>query len=209
MAHYEEIDQLPLIGGSAALDFVNTMVSRHGRLGPDLLASYDDLLTFFERTLKARWEVIEHLTITAKRDAPAAERTLNYGRKIREAIGSVFDNLAQGHDPNPAKLEKLVRAAKRSWDCRQLAHLESNYRWVWSVTDDLSLPVNAVAATALELLLDGGLHARIRACPGSNCGWLFVDTSKNGRRKWCSEADCGAVARMKRHRQRNPSALDT
>lgn len=209
MAPYEEIDDLPLIGGSAALDFVNTTVSRRGRLGPDLLASYEDLLTFFERSFKARWEVIERLTITAERDAPAAERTLNYGLKMRDAIGSVFDNLAQGLEPHPTDLDKLVRATKGSWECRELAHLESSYRWVWSVTDDLSLPVNAVAETALELLLNGDLHARIRACPGSNCGWLFVDTSKNGRRKWCSEADCGAAARMKRHRQRNPSALDT
>ncbi|MCV4932572.1 CGNR zinc finger domain-containing protein, partial [Escherichia coli] len=41
---------------------------------------------------------------------------------------------------------------------------------------------------------------RIRECPGRNCGWLFLDTSRNGQRRWCSEAECGTPARVARHR---------
>ncbi|MGH2486180.1 MAG: CGNR zinc finger domain-containing protein [Ktedonobacterales bacterium] len=26
----------------------------------------------------------------------------------------------------------------------------------------------------------------MRECPGPRCGWLFLDTSKNGARRWCS-----------------------
>ena len=32
-------------------------------------------------------------------------------------------------------------------------------------------------------------RARLRACP--NCGWLFLDNSRNGSRIWCDMAVCG------------------
>lgn len=205
MASYEQIDQLPLVGGNPALDFVNTVVSRTGRVGPDLLHRYEDLLVFFERAFEVKPEIVEHLSGTAESNVPAARLAMSYGLKIRDSIGRVFDDLAMAREPDPAKLDDVVQAAKRSYGCRELVHVADGYRWAWCVTGDLALPVDAVASAAVELLLHGDRHARIRACPGSNCGWLFVDTSKNGRRKWCSEADCGASARMKRHRLGKPA----
>lgn len=48
---------------------------------------------------------------------------------------------------------------------------------------------------------------RLRECQDSGCGWLFLDRSKNGSRRWCSSGDCGNRARAKRHYQRlHPSA---
>jgi predicted RNA-binding Zn ribbon-like protein len=44
-------------------------------------------------------------------------------------------------------------------------------------------------------------HRRgVRECPGPNCGWLFLDTSKAGRRRWCSDESCGSRSRVKRFR---------
>jgi len=34
------------------------------------------------------------------------------------------------------------------------------------------------------------------------CGWLFVDTSKNRRRRWCDINDCGNRAKQRRYQQR-------
>jgi predicted RNA-binding Zn ribbon-like protein len=31
------------------------------------------------------------------------------------------------------------------------------------------------------------------------CGWLFVDESRNGSRRWCSMKDCGNRAKARRH----------
>jgi len=43
---------------------------------------------------------------------------------------------------------------------------------------------------------------RLRECQDDDCGWLFLDGTKNGSRRWCSSADCGNRARAKRHYQR-------
>lgn len=56
------------------------------------------------------------------------------------------------------------------------------------------------AASALADLLTHGDPARVRACPGLDCGWLFLDTS--GRRRWCQMAVCGNRAKQAAYAER-------
>jgi predicted RNA-binding Zn ribbon-like protein len=47
---------------------------------------------------------------------------------------------------------------------------------------------------------------RTRICPGARCGWLFIDHSKGGQRRWCDMATCGNAAKSRRHYQRKRQA---
>jgi predicted RNA-binding Zn ribbon-like protein len=40
---------------------------------------------------------------------------------------------------------------------------------------------------------------RLRHCLNDQCGWLFMDDSKNGSRRWCSMRSCGNRAKAQRH----------
>jgi predicted RNA-binding Zn ribbon-like protein len=40
---------------------------------------------------------------------------------------------------------------------------------------------------------------RLRICDGNDCSWLFLDSSKGGRRRWCDMATCGNVSKARRH----------
>ncbi|MCG8559122.1 MAG: CGNR zinc finger domain-containing protein [Hyphomicrobiales bacterium] len=70
--------------------------------------------------------------------------------------------------------------------------------------DDLSRqPVlGLIAISALSVLSDGREHDRIKTCPGADCGWMFIDETKNGRRKWCQMEICGNRAKAARHYRR-------
>ena len=69
-------------------------------------------------------------------------------------------------------------------------------RWTWE--PDLRLPRWLVAQSAIELATSGSL-GRVKACASQDgCQYLFVDTSKNGSRRWCSMTDCGNQAKSKR-----------
>lgn len=57
----------------------------------------------------------------------------------------------------------------------------------------------AVAISALSLLQPERL-TRLRIC--GNCGWLFVDRSRNGSRIWCDMAVCGNRRKAARHYNR-------
>jgi predicted RNA-binding Zn ribbon-like protein len=61
----------------------------------------------------------------------------------------------------------------------------------------LDLPLDLVVFESLGLLAE--LDAdRTRACRGDQCGWLFIDSSKSGRRVWCDMATCGNTAKSRR-----------
>jgi predicted RNA-binding Zn ribbon-like protein len=57
-----------------------------------------------------------------------------------------------------------------------------------------------VIYSAYELLLADKLN-RIKEC--TNCGWLFLDTTKNGTRRWCSMNTCGSIVKAKEWYHRN------
>lgn len=56
-----------------------------------------------------------------------------------------------------------------------------------------------VTASALSILADPRELARVKLCPGHDCGWLFLDETKNARRKWCLMEVCGNRAKSSRH----------
>ncbi len=71
----------------------------------------------------------------------------------------------------------------------------------WSIAPDAGLerPVLELAREAADLLARTDMR-RVKACPGSHCGWLFLDPS--GRRRWCSMEVCGNRAKARRHAER-------
>lgn len=63
-------------------------------------------------------------------------------------------------------------------------------------------PLHAAALAVVDLL---GRPERdtVRACPGEECGWLFLDP--RGRRVWCSMAVCGNRVKVRAHAARKRS----
>jgi len=45
-------------------------------------------------------------------------------------------------------------------------------------------------------------RARLRLCGNERCGWVFVDRSANGRRRWCDPRACGNRMKVRRFRAR-------
>lgn len=56
-----------------------------------------------------------------------------------------------------------------------------------------------LAVSALAILTDRRERYRLKICPGDDCGWIFIDETKNGRRIWCSMETCGNRSKAARH----------
>jgi len=84
----------------------------------------------------------------------------------------------------------------------QVIPTDAGFTWVWAeggrALDCMLWPV---ARSAADLLTAGELPA-IRQCQGSQCGWLFLDTSRNRTRVWCDMRVCGNRAKARRHHAR-------
>lgn len=69
-----------------------------------------------------------------------------------------------------------------------------------SVHPFATLAAIALASAHLVADVDPG---RLRRCTNQTCRLWFVDTSKGGRRRWCSMARCGNRAKSARFRARH------
>jgi predicted RNA-binding Zn ribbon-like protein len=59
--------------------------------------------------------------------------------------------------------------------------------------------LSLIAISALSILSDTREMDRVKTCPGIDCGWKFIDETKNARRKWCSMELCGNRAKASRN----------
>ncbi|HEY5195827.1 MAG TPA: CGNR zinc finger domain-containing protein [Solirubrobacteraceae bacterium] len=61
--------------------------------------------------------------------------------------------------------------------------------------------IGVLLATAAFAMIDGS-WARLKICPGEDCGWAFYDHSRNQAGRWCSMAVCGGRAKARAHYRR-------
>ncbi|CAM5588076.1 hypothetical protein SBADM41S_06292 [Streptomyces badius] len=71
-----------------------------------------------------------------------------------------------------------------------------------SAAPDCAGLLAVVARDAVDLLTDPVARAALRRCQGEACHRLYLDTSRGGRRRWCSGEVCGNRERVARHRRR-------
>lgn len=64
--------------------------------------------------------------------------------------------------------------------------------------------LDAATAHSALLLIAGEERRRLKTC--GNCGWLFLDRSKNRSRAWCDMAVCGNRAKARRHYEKRKDA---
>ena len=73
------------------------------------------------------------------------------------------------------------------------------------VETGLAARVRALTAAGLGHVVDGGAGAWLRVCDRPGCGVAFIDTSRNGRRRFCS-VRCANRVNVAIHRQRRRAA---
>jgi predicted RNA-binding Zn ribbon-like protein len=185
-----------LVAGNLALDFVNTVAYR-----PKI--PRDDLRTPAEFR---RWARFAGLPRDRASLRPTGKQ-LETIRALRESLYRLFHALARGASPPPGAMAALNARLATLARKRQLEWVRGKALWTWNAppgdTDRILAPI---LFSALDLLVSG--HSlRLRQCEDETCGWLFLDRSQAGRRRWCSMADCGNRAKARRHYQAHARKL--
>jgi predicted RNA-binding Zn ribbon-like protein len=204
-----------LNGGWLGLDFVNTVPGwlsdpEHeserdwgDRIAGERLVAYGDL---------ALWSRLEDLM-----DEPSADALVRAATADPETAALVVER-AHGFR---ASLYRLFRAAIEEWAPlqedievlnRERAVLVKNevvvrsgaaYGTEWhGRASDLQALLWPPLRSALALLTDPELLARVGRCGGPECGWLFIDVGRGRRRRWCDSRDCGNIVKVRAYRRR-------
>jgi predicted RNA-binding Zn ribbon-like protein len=192
------------VGGRLCLDFINTVGGRAGAtVLRDKLPEYSNLLEWSRQAGIANPTESRNLARRAAAHRQETEATLRRAVLLREALYRIFKAAAEGRRPRVADLDTVSKELRlaRAHEC--LTHTGGAFAWTWqdgeTALDRILWPVSLSAA---DLLTSGDL-SRLRQCGGPECGWMFLDTSRNRSRHWCDMKDCGNRAKVSRFRQRH------
>ncbi|KQS85025.1 hypothetical protein ASG68_24905 [Rhizobium sp. Leaf453] len=200
MTNRKTIGDISLLGGHTALDFVNTVDSRGERWGPDFLNSFSDLVTWARRLDVISQEEQDVLLSRATKSPAEAQTELDQAKKLREVLHRIFLSESDGALVADQDLALLTSVAKRAQSRRSLQQHAGGIRWHEQAAEELDIVAERVAWLAAELLTSKGERRPVRECQGQNCGWLFLDVSRSGYRRWCSDKTCGSHSRVRKFR---------
>jgi len=189
------------IGGELCLDFCNTVGGSREGTPREYMSGYGDLVSWAEQAGLVDETTARNLrkqAMLAPMDgAPVVSRAV----QLRETIYRIFRGAMLGKIPRKADLGLLNSELARA-QCRlRVGPAAEGFAWQWSCEEPgLDLPLGPIARSAADVLVNGAMVSRVRQCKGDNCGWLFLDGSKNHSRCWCDMRDCGNRAKVRRHR---------
>lgn len=215
-----EVGEPSLVGGHPALDLVNTFeraVPPDGGPPRDDLSDGAALLRWTARVGTISDAEAKRVGRAWREDPAAAHAGLTAVRDIRECLHVVLLSAIApeygGVPGEPATVGAALVALHERWStaaARAALVLDPGdpprVRLAYGTVPAMLIP-DRMAEAALDVLQTADL-TRVRRCPPSEggCGWLFLDQSRNGSRRWCRMADCGTAAKSRRLTERRRAA---
>ena len=163
------------------LDFANTRYWRGQAAPTETLNTPADL---------AAW------TKTSKAPSP---KEFEQAISLRETIYRLFDAQSQGKPAASRDIEALNAALAQAPSRKALKRNRGGYEWDVDARSGTALALLAPVLWSAGDLLAGPRLDRVRRCANPECGWLFLDDSRAGKRRWCSMSACGNRAKARRH----------
>ena len=181
---------LPAPAPSLCLDFVNTRYWRGSPQPSDELGDAEALRGWLQRHGAA---------------GDVSPRQFSAALDARESLYRLLRALAEAMPAPPDALAALARQVAAAPPRRELVLTPRQAGWrVPARGSGVAALLAPVWWSAADLVLATD-RLRLRCCANPRCGWLFLDDSKAGTRRWCSMSACGNRAKVQRHAQRQRS----
>jgi predicted RNA-binding Zn ribbon-like protein len=192
------------VAGNLALDFTNLVhnhESKHPEKDPENdLKTYADLIAWCHQA-----GLLSHGQCRQLKKRESAQATADFQRAVglRENLYEVFSRIALGQMVRPEALRQLNGHFREAMAAASLRGGGKRFEVTWNDRGaSLQGVWGEITRSAVGLLTSDRLH-RVRQCAGENCTWLFLDSSRNGMRRWCDMQACGNRFKVQRFRRRN------
>lgn len=192
-------------GGNLAIDLVNTVDWVGDTLVDERLLDYAGLVRWAVEASVLEREDGAKLSRLAQKDPAAADQAYADTRGLRALLQQLFLGYIEDRDPPAELLQRFNALVQQSIEHRALRNINRGdnsgcLRWQWEgMGADPRSPWWPVVDAAAALLTSSEA-ARLKVCASPTCGWMFIDTSRNGMRRWCAmDGSCGAREKAKRH----------
>ncbi|GAB3784610.1 CGNR zinc finger domain-containing protein [Dyella agri] len=189
------VDAIRLDGGRLCLDFVNSIHDRYAVEIEDYLQQPQRFIAWCLRAGALHpGDGVRAPRVVHKRAVLMREV-----ETLRDQLHALFAARVDGSPMPAGAVRGLDRWLQLAWAGQSLG-ADGHLHWRADARD-ARLPLKRIALDALDLLGDASI-SRLRRCANTtSCGWLFLDTSKNQRRRWCAMETCGTADKMQRYRR--------
>jgi predicted RNA-binding Zn ribbon-like protein len=195
MANRLPDDAIPAPDADLCLAYANTRYWRGTATPTEQLNSPEDLLQWAAATQRLPPPLIDRLSACWRERPDEAAIIFHDATNLREAIFRSLAATARGRAP-PDEDVATLNAALAVAPPRRRLRLGS---WDIGMPDPSACALLAPTLWSAADLLVGSQLQRVRQCANPECGWLFLDNSKSGNRRWCSMSACGNRAKAHRH----------
>ncbi|WP_096188774.1 CGNR zinc finger domain-containing protein [Evansella halocellulosilytica] len=196
----KDVHKHALLGGRLCLDFANT-VSWHdsSEKSQELLTSYEKLVDWSMHANILKEEQSLSLLKKAENQPSKAKDVLQQAIELRESIYEIFSLVSNNETLASIDLSILNEALGNAYGMMRVVPGEKNFSLEFSNCEEaLDGMLPPIVQSAIDILISEKELSRVKKCEGDPCGWLFLDTTRNRSRRWCSMADCGNRAKAKR-----------
>ncbi|HVI46159.1 MAG TPA: CGNR zinc finger domain-containing protein [Chitinophaga sp.] len=200
MSTQKPIQTLRLDGGILCLDFANTVSNRMKPENHDYLSGYKDLLVWSGHAGALSPKTINTLERLAKGYPQKAAAVFNRSIQLRELIVRVLGRAMIQKQAAAEDMQLLNTFVAEAYANIEIGWQQSEERGVLHFNAPALELVNWLLVKSLTDLYTSERLRQVKQCPA--CGWLFLDKSRNGSRRWCNMATCGDVNKVQQWYQR-------
>jgi predicted RNA-binding Zn ribbon-like protein len=193
---------LSLVAGNLALDFCNTISGRGGTRTVEHLRTPIHVLEWARHAGAVDASATDVLAARGQADRGTGDLLIKEAHRLRETCYRIAAAIVGGEPPAANDLHALASAHAAHLAVARLALADRRFYWVWDPEPVVPAILVPITLSAMTLLTEHDFR-RLKRCPGHDCGWLFYDTSKNGRRRWCEMEVCGNRAKVRAFRSRH------
>ena len=200
--------EFQIIAGELCLDFVNTLDNRPiPERRKELLLTYQYLADWAVQagalSPLQRTSLLREAAIHPK----GAEQALNKAVTLRECLYRIISSILRNRRAASDDLVAFNGYQGEALSNLQLKPSRSGYRLGWkddaSLLDSILWPI---VRSASDLLTSPDLE-NVDECDMPSCRWIFVDRSKNHRRRWCDMKVCGNRAKARKFYRRQTGTM--
>ncbi len=191
MVKNKKIEEIELAGGLLCLDFINSVPERKTATHGDYLSDVFDLIGWGQRLEFIDERTANALSQRAKKEPAEAQTFFVEAIALRELLYRLFSNWISSQTVPTDTLTAYNKVLRSCVSLVEVTQTEKGFSKSWALPpDDFTNLIAPIINDSYELLLSPERLKRLKECP--SCGWIFYDSTKNGKRRWCSMKSCGS-----------------
>jgi hypothetical protein len=183
------------VGGRTAIDFANTGT----RIGVDGegLQTLEHLLTFLKSLTLLHEDEASSFHMFMFQNPARCEQVMADLLEIRKNFCAALEQMASGWPADPMFVSDLndklstfptklvLEPTSEGYDLQEKLIEQGPEQLLFPILKDVADQVN-----------------KVRKCASDTCELFFINTSRNGRRRWCSMSTCGNRAKVNAYLKR-------